>query len=170
VSELCYRTGVLDASLEIWEAWGEVARKSGDLGSLQASLGNQAVIHHDRGELDEAMRLHKEEERICRELGNKDGLQASLGNQAMIHAARGELDEAMRLLKEQERICRELGRPEGVAISLANQAVLLAAELDRPREALPLAEEAYRIATGHGLTALAGQIKPILDSVRAKAR
>jgi hypothetical protein len=32
-----------------------------------------------------------------------------------------------------------------------------------------MAQEAYNIAVKHGLTALAGQIKPILDNVRAAA-
>jgi len=32
-----------------------------------------------------------------------------------------------------------------------------------------VAEEAYRLATGHGLTALALQIEPILDFVRRKS-
>ncbi len=144
-------------------------RATGELDGLQASLGGQAVIHWARGELDEAMRLLKEQERICRELGNKHGLQASLGDQALILKARGELDEAMRLHKEQERICRELGTVDGLARSLANQALLLAENVGRPRQALPLAEEAYRLATEHGLTALAGQIKPILDDVRRMA-
>ncbi len=40
--------------------------------------------------------------------------------------------------------------------------------MNRPGEALPLAEEAYRIATKHGLAALAQQIKPLLEAVRAK--
>lgn len=75
----------------------------------------------------------------------------------------------MRLLKEQERICRELGRVEWLATSLANQAVLLAQNLGRPRLALPLAEEAYHLATEHGVAALAGQIKPLLDDVRHMA-
>ena len=38
--------------------------------------------------------------------------------------------------------------------------------MDRPEEALPLMEEAHRLATEHGLHALAEQIKPDLDLVR----
>jgi hypothetical protein len=33
--------------------------------------------------------------------------------------------------------------------------------------ALPLAEEAYQLAIAHGNTALAEQIRPILDGIRA---
>jgi tetratricopeptide (TPR) repeat protein len=112
------------------------------------------------------MGLHKEQERLCRELGNKEGLSSSLGNQAAILQARGDLDGAMALYREQERICRDLGNVEGLAFSLANQAHLIAFSRRRPSEALPLAEEAYRIATRHGLTGLAKQIEPILEKVR----
>jgi tetratricopeptide (TPR) repeat protein len=147
-----------------------ICRELGKKDGLQRSLGNQAVIHYARGELDEAMRLHKEEERICRELGNKGGLQRSLGSQGLIHYDRGELDEAMRLYKEEERICRELGNKDGLAISLANQAQLFSEKLDRPREALPLAEEAEALVRQHGLTRVAAQIQPIIDAVRSKAK
>ncbi len=70
--------------------------------------------------------------------------------------------------KEAERIYRELGTPEGLAYSLANQALLLAGKMGRPREALPLVEEAHRLATEHGLHAVAKQIKPMLDLVRRR--
>lgn len=116
------------------------------------------------------MDLYKETEQICRELGNKDGLQTSLGNQAGILYDHGDLDGAMTLFKEKERICRELGNKARLARSLVNLATLLARNLDRPREALPLAEEAYRLATQHGLVALARQLQPILDFVRSRSR
>ncbi len=72
----------------------------------------------------------------------------------------------MKLLKEQERICKELGNKNGLAYSLANQAYLLHKNMHKTDEALLLAEEAYRIATGHGMTALAQQIKPIVDKIK----
>jgi len=37
-----------------------------------------------------------------------------------------------------------------------------------PRQGLALAEEAYRAASDHSLSALAQQIEPMLASVRAK--
>ena len=74
----------------------------------------------------------------------------------------------MRLYQEQERLCREVGTLERLAICLENQGVVLAA-MNRQREALPLVEEAYRLAADHELLALAQKIKPLLDAVRAKA-
>ena len=63
-------------------------------------------------------------------------------------------------------IYRELDDNKGQALCLANQAELLAEKMVQPQEALPLAEEAYRIATENGLTDLVEQIKPILESIR----
>jgi len=86
-------------------------------------------------------------------------------NQALILMARGDLAGAMTLMKEQKRICRELGNVENFAISLANQALILSRQ-GRHREALALAEEAYRLVSSHGYAALAKQILPILEQVR----
>ena len=76
----------------------------------------------------------------------------------------------MKLHKEQERICKELGNKEGLATTLANQAILLYEHMHKADEALLLAEEAYRIATDHGMTALAQQIKPIVDAINNPSR
>jgi hypothetical protein len=99
-------------------------------------------------------------------LGDPAGLSASLGNQALILKARGDLDGAMALHKEEERICRQLNNSEGLAICLANQASALII-MNRAAEALPLAEEAYRLATAHGFAPLADQIRPILEAARS---
>ena len=67
--------------------------------------------------------------------------------------------------------CKEKHRgsdfcPNGLAISLTNQAALLAFNLSRPAAGLPLVEESLRLATRHGLSALARQIEPILNRIR----
>jgi tetratricopeptide (TPR) repeat protein len=160
--------GDLDGAMALYKEQERLCRELGNKAGLSISLGNQANILYARGDLDGAMALHKEEERLCHELGNKVGLQRTYGNQAVIVRARGDLEGAMALHKEEERLCRELGNPEGLARSFANQALLLAEGMGSPLEALPLVEQAYRLATDHGLTALARQIKPILDMVRSK--
>jgi hypothetical protein len=114
------------------------------------------------------MALHKDQERLCRELGDKAGLHASLGNQAHILQDRGDLDGAMALHKDQERLCRELGDPKGLAISLANQASILGLSMDRPKEGLPLAEEAHRLAGKSGYGPLSKQIEAIRDNIRKR--
>jgi hypothetical protein len=52
-------------------------------------------------------------------------------------------------------------------MALTNQAALLDHEKGQPREALPLAEEVYLLATDQGFTPRAQQIKPILDAARS---
>jgi len=109
-----------------------------------------------------------------------DDLRAAFGNWLHMAAARcaespsrgcgkGELDGAMRFHQEEERICREVGYVQGIAISLANQAVLLASR-NRPQQALPLVEHAYRLARDHGYAAPAEQIKSIIGAIRRVLR
>jgi hypothetical protein len=74
----------------------------------------------------------------------------------------------MVLHKEQERLCRELGNKEGLALSLFYQAFLLADEMNCPREALLLVEEAYYLASDHGLSAFAEKIGSFRDSLKVR--
>jgi hypothetical protein len=111
------------------------------------------------------MALLKESERICRELGNSEGLQRALNNQASILYYRGNSEDAMALLKEQEKLRRKLGNVEGLATSLVNQASLLR-RMNRAFEGLPLADEAYRLATTNGYATLSKQIEMFLNAVR----
>ena len=125
VGILLSETGKPEAALRVQDSLVEHYRQKGDRGNLSASLGNQAVFLHTRGDLDGAMALHKEEERLCRELGHMDGLQKSLTNQAMILRDRGDWEGAIAQLKEHERLCREIGSKDGLLVSLANQALIL---------------------------------------------
>jgi hypothetical protein len=61
-----------------------------------------------------------------------------------------------------------MGNPEGLATSLASQSII-ASQRKETTEALALAEEAYSLATRHGLTALAARIQQILESRRRAA-
>ena len=157
--------GELDAAMKLYKEQERICRELGNKDGLQFFLDYQASILQERGEFDEAMRLLKEKERICRELGKKDGLSISLGNQAAIHYARGEFDEAMRLLKEKERICRELGKMDNLAITLIKQAILFSREMNRHQQALPLAEESYRIVMEYGFKELEEQVGNILRDI-----
>lgn len=91
-----------------------------------------------------------------------------MGNQAVTLHIGGDLEGAIALYKEQERICRQLDRKDYLATSLANQASLLARYEGRPQQALPLAQEAYRLATDHGLATLTEWIQPILEDIRSR--
>lgn len=164
----CYRRGDLDHALQRYKEAQEVFERHDDRDDLRASLGNQGLILRAWGRLEEAMALHKEEEAICRELDERAGLQASLGSQAEILEEWARFDQAMALYKEKVSICRELGDPNGLAFSLGSQAWILGWKLSRPREALPLAQEALRIATEAGLTSLADRIFRIVVEIEGK--
>ncbi len=156
---ILFDRGDLDGAMALLKEQERICREMGNKDELQSSLGGQALILRDRGDLDGAMALLKEQERICRELGNQVGLQASLGGQALILKDRGDLDGAMALLKDKESICRELGNKDGLATSLINQASILSLRGDQTKDALFLADEAYRLAVEHGYVALAKQIE-----------
>ena len=147
-----------------------ICRQVGSKQDLMVCLYNQAEILQTWGELDGAMALFKEQERTCRLMGYKDDLQTALSGQADVLKTRGDLVGAMELLREVEGVCRELGKPDDLAASLASQAELLSRDLRRLREALPLAEEAYRLASDHGYVRRAQKVKPVLDSIRTKLR
>ena len=147
----------------------QLCREHGYKDILRYNLHNQANILYAWGQLEEAMKYYKQAESLCKEVGNKTALSNSLCGQANILYAWGQLEEAMQLHKQEEQLCRELGNKDGLARSLINQASLLAEKMARPEEGLALAEEAYRLATEHHLDALVKKIKPILESVRAKA-
>lgn len=161
--------GDSDEAMRLYKEAERICRELGNDNLLQACLCNQANILRARWDLEEAMTLHKEAERLCRELGNLDGLQRSLGNQAAIFVDRRQLDDALRLYKEKEAMCRELGNQEALAMCLISQAVTLSQKTGRHPEALPLAEEAYRLATSYGLIALSRRIESDLEWVRSRA-
>ena len=158
--------GDLDGAMALLKEQERICRELGNKAGLFRTFGNQANILKDLGDLDGAMALYKEAERICRELGDKTELQGLLNNQAIILQVRGDLEGAMALYKEAERICRELGNNESLATSLINQAVTLMQRGNQTKDALPLADEAYRLAAEHGYVALAKQI----ERNRAKIR
>lgn len=125
VATLLADTGYLMEALFLRKYLVEYHRQSGNRGSLQAALGNLAMILQIRGDLNEAMTLLKEKEHICCELEDLEGRQSALGNQANILKVRGDFDGAMVLLKEVDRICRKSGNKLGLQRSLGNQAVIL---------------------------------------------
>jgi nephrocystin-3 len=175
-ANILYEQGDLDGALKLYKKQERICRELGNKDGLWRSLYNQArLLLFSKNEPNKALSLCQEAIQILEQIGTapdflkqaKTMLAESYANQAMILQARSDIDGAMKLLKEQERICRELGNPDGLVISLANQALVLA-QNGKIREALQLAEEAYQLASRHGLTALVDKIKPILDDIRSK--
>jgi nephrocystin-3 len=168
-AHIFHERGDLEGALALYKEKEDICRRLGNLDGLQCAIGDQALALKDLGDIDGATVLLKEQERICRQLGNLDSLQVCLGNQAGVLAARGNLVVVMALYKEKERICRQLGNVEGLAQSLGNQGMILKI-MNRAREGLLLAEEAYQLAAQHGYTKLTRQIERILNSIRRATR
>ena len=131
--------------MELHKEKEQICRELGNKDGLQLSLGNQALIHQNRGE---AGSCHGTPQRtgtdLPGKLGTKTDSSESSGNQALIHRDLGEPDLAMELLKEEERICRELGNKDGLQRSLGNQA-LIHRDLGQPDLAMELHKEKERI-------------------------
>ena len=160
--------GNLEKAMEKLKEQENLCREIGEKYSLQLNLDGQAQIHLDRKEFDEAMPLLEEQEKINRELDNQDGLQHSLYHQALIYMNQQKYELALSKLSEHVCILRELeGRIEDLARSLVTEATLLAKEMNRPHQALPLAEEAYHLLAGRGQTELMETIKEIMRWIRS---
>ena len=159
--------GELDRALDLATQTERLCRELGDKDPFQWSLGNLAVILTDRDELKRAKELLEQQEQICREMGNQRSLGTSLGNQALVLTENGELERAVELHQREEQICRKLGVKEELATSLKNQADLLGCRMQQPHRALPLAEEALKVADEHGYGPLAQQIRDIRAKIQA---
>jgi tetratricopeptide (TPR) repeat protein len=120
------------------------------------------VKGHLGGALSEFGRL----ERMQQEDGDWAGVQNSIGLQSLILCDMGEFSRALEMDRRREQVCREHDCHEGLVCSLANQATLLAENLNRPTEALSLAEEAHRLAIEHGPNLLIEQTRSVLDRVQ----
>jgi len=101
--------GDLDRAMALHKEEERLCRQSGNRDGLQRTLGNQALILHDRGDLDGAMVLHKEKERICRQLGSVEGLARSLANQASVLRQMGRAREALPLAEEAHQLATRHG-------------------------------------------------------------
>jgi tetratricopeptide (TPR) repeat protein len=119
----------------------------------------------DPADLERLLALAREREQFCRGANDLFGLARCLGNQALIQKARERNEEALSLVKQLELLCRRIDDLEGLTFALAQQAVLLAHHLGKPAEALPLAEQAQRLAADNHLSKLADYIAPILQDL-----
>jgi len=139
---ILFAQGNLEKAMEKLKEQESLCREIGEKYSLQLNLDDQAQIHMNRKESDKAMPLLEEQEKINRGLGNQNGLQSCLYHQALIYMSQQNYELALSKLSEHVCILRELeDRIEDLARSLVTEATLLAREMNRPHQALPLAEE-----------------------------
>lgn len=194
---ILFTKGDLDGASKLFSERVQLCRELSNMGGLAASLGNLAVIRRASGKLEEAAELHSEEELLWRELGNRNGLQIALLNRGTVLHALGKLEEAMQAMEEQEQISSEEGfiealgaglkiqglifqqwgeleeakaaleNYEQLSVSLATRAVLLSKDMKNPEEALPVAEEAFRLAREYGSNEMACEFEDIVKFVRS---
>ena len=161
--------GDLAGAMALHEEKARICREIGDRRGLAIALGNQGNALAATGDGRGAMVLYREKERIDRELGNVAGLAQVLYNQAALLIALGMVDEAERVLGEQELLARQLGHPEKLARSLMARAEILIKHRNRPGQALPVVEEAHRLAVASGNQVYADDVERVLDLLRGQA-
>ena len=162
--------GDTPGQLTVLKELAGVCRDLGDCEGVKQSLINRSIILHREGDLRGAIGALREVEQLCRDLADTQCLRGCLSKLAFLLQATGDVQGALASLKEVERLCRELGEMEGLANCLNNQAFLLADGLGRPAQALPLAEEAQRLAHEYGLARLAQEIGPFVDAMQSAVR
>jgi tetratricopeptide (TPR) repeat protein len=160
-------TGRLDDTRELLRELEHHSREAGELAVLQSALAMLADLLFDVGEFDEVLDLCRERERICRQLGDRRGLGAALMVQGSTLWHSSQYEEALSCFQKAELVVREAEEFEYLVAVLMNQSTLLAHYLDRPREALPLIEEAYDLVISHGLTKRVDSVRDERDQVRA---
>lgn len=155
--------GQYEDAIKLLKLQENICQKIGHKEGTQLSFYSQAIILTKQGKFEEAMKLLRLQEDICQKIGNKEGLQLSFGLQATICSGQNDFQKALDLYERQESICRNIKYTEGIAASLFNQALTLAKYMCRQEDALPLAEEAYKLVKDIGFSKLEASIKQFLD-------
>lgn len=146
-------------------------RNYGDLPGLARSLWRQAGILQDRGDLNGALALLKTVELIYRDASALSGLVDVVRDEAVMLADLGQTSAALAALKQAEGLCREMRDIYSLTRTLEYQAEFFTRVLFQPAAALSVAEEAYRLATQHGLSEAAQRsTKATMDGVLRVAR
>jgi hypothetical protein len=128
----------------------------------------QDDLEHSGRNLKRLLALGREQEQCCRENNEFLGVTRCLGNQGLFLKAQGRIDEAMTLFKYVESRCWRLGDVEGLVFALFQQAMILEDPLDQPAAALPLAEEAQRLAVTLHLSWLGNDLADLVQRIRSR--
>ena len=118
--------------------------------SLIMCLLDQASLLMEQSDADGAMERLVEAEAIAQRIDDADALQAVLGSQARVCALGGEYTAALERYAHTRAICRQHRLYTGLARALLGAAEILSGNLGNHEEALPLLNEALRVARrGH---------------------
>ncbi len=111
------------------EALG-IARTIGDRGLEAMTIGNWALLHHDRGDMETACALLGDTLHIAEQIGERFRLCMTLGNYAALLDKLGRSDAAQAAFERGLNVARELGIQRSEGIMLGNFARLVAASGD----------------------------------------
>ena len=170
---LCNQATVSSMSGEVAEAErlvqeGEsLSRQLGSQVALASAVTTRGLILDHKGEHVKAEGLHREGLQLARETKDLTMVQACLGQLGHNLKDQGKLDEALNAFDEQLAIARELGLVEMLVRGLFGKADLLQSKMNRSREAMIPAEEAFQLASQHGYKKLAELTGRLLGGIRA---
>jgi nephrocystin-3 len=171
IANLLMTMDYVDEALPVQRHLVDRSRAEGDIGRLQASLGNLGVSLFKLDRLEEALACHREEEAICRDNGYERELQKCLGNQVNVLGKLGRPDEGLALLVEAEALCRRLADPAQLAHRLFARAQLLGDKADLDGAHVALLEAGRLLESLSDREGLEGYIGTINDQgVKRKKR
>jgi tetratricopeptide (TPR) repeat protein len=165
-ANILYKRANLDQAMVQYAQAEQIFREIGHKVGLCTSLQNQAQIFSERGDSESSLRCYEEIEYLCREMGERVKLQNTLSDHAYLLYTLGNLNEAILLQQENEGICREIGERKELTKSLILQAVIVGLHMHRPRDAVPLVEEAHGLAVECNDSTLVQQIGTIQREIR----
>ncbi len=147
----------------------ELPIRQSDWRKFQARLAEKFLIWKELGDLNAAREKLRTQERLCRELEMPEELANCFACQAQIARELKDFETALKLNQEEEKIRRNLEDKAPLAEALILEALLLAIDLNRPREALKKAEEAYRIAEKHQVPEISQEVlKQLVNFLHGK--
>jgi tetratricopeptide (TPR) repeat protein len=138
-----------DGAMACYEEVERYCRSKGDILHLAITIKNQALVLQEKGSWEDALARRTEEAELWGKLGDDHRLQECLGGIAKLLARLGQPRMALEVLRKREEILRRSNDDRSrldLAKSLAWQADILF-ELEGPKDALPLAETAYAMAS-----------------------
>ncbi len=139
-----------DQANPLLEEAEQVSRDQGENLFLAKILDKRGYILARQGQPDRALALNFESQTLFREIGDRAGLAEAIMNRAIPLINLGKYEEAKGLFFQAEQIMRDANMPESLVTCLKWHAALLALNMNRPREALPLANEAHDLARSIG--------------------
>lgn len=133
-------------ALSLLKEQEKLCRQLGDLSGLQKNLCNQGVIYKEKDNFRQAAELLEMSKDICRKLNFYEDLLFILGHQAKVFEAIGNFDKADEILTEREEICRKNQNYTELANALWTHSKFYHCTLQEPDSAIPLTEEALKLA------------------------